>query len=429
MPNPQQGLDIVARDFASAVIQKVNGNVENFTQTARKAGSVASVEFEGGLRKASNAVTNLAGDLLGVNNKISNMAEGLITAFGGGGTVVTALGVGIVAIVALYNLIEGAAKKAREETDKLIESQYKLTPQGKREQRMEELQKTNARIAEIQEKLATSNPFREALGLNAAGEDAKALRDELQKLIYTREILMRQGALQLPELEAGSLTADQLRAKKERDARIAQGSDVRGLKVELAQQPVGLKPLGELAGPVDAAVPEFKPAADAALSFRDALGLVAEVAGPVAEAMNAINDSVLGSIPGFGQVAKAAQKAVQIVAKVEGGIAIAKGAVKVAESIWPFNPAGLKSGLGMIAEGTKLSALGGGSGSAGASGGGAGSSASYQPRQEQIAKDQGKVTVVVPRDAVWSTNSTEFQDFLAQTLKNLGGRRLEVTYA
>jgi hypothetical protein len=150
-------------------------------------------------------------------------------------------------------------------------------------------------------------------------------------------------------------------------------------------------------------------------SLGAALSLVKEVTPGVAEGLDAINNSLLGSIPGFGQVAKAAQKAVGIIAKVEGAVAIAKGSVKVAESIWPFNPAGLQSGLAMIAEGTKLSQLGGGGG-----GGGRGSfsSGGFVSSSQQAASGRvQEVRIKANPGDVLSLSSPGGQRIIAEAVK------------
>lgn len=161
------------------------------------------------------------------------------------------------------------------------------------------------------------------------------------------------------------------------------------------------------------------------MDLHQSLSLITEVTPAVAMGLDAINNSLLGSIPGFGAVAKAAQKAVGIIAKVEGAVAIAKGAVKVAESIWPFNPAGLASGLKMIATGTQLAALGGGGGGGAASTGGGGSqgSAGYERNQAALAQARARPPVIILQKGFIRTDDPDFQDFI-RDVQGAGADRL-----
>lgn len=133
----------------------------------------------------------------------------------------------------------------------------------------------------------------------------------------------------------------------------------------------------------------------------------------VGEAIGAINGSLLASIPGFGAVAKAATKAIGIVAKIEGGIAIAQGAVKLAKSIFPFNPAEAASGLKMIQTGRQLTSLGGGGGGAASTGGGGSASSSgYGRSQSELAAARAKPRVIILRKGYVRTDDPDFQDFI-----------------
>lgn len=85
------------------------------------------IKSEGGLNKASNAINNLAGNLLGVNNGIANAAEGLITAFGGGGAAAVA-GIGIVGLTVLWRALTKEEREAKEAYDAWLESLRVQTP-------------------------------------------------------------------------------------------------------------------------------------------------------------------------------------------------------------------------------------------------------------------------------------------------------------
>ena len=96
-------------------------------------------------------------------------------------------------------------------------------------------------------------------------------------------------------------------------------------------------------------------------NFEDALGALAG---------KAIEVEIDALISGHGDVMKAMGKMVGDEAKMEGDKYILKGAAKIAESIWPPNPAGLLSGTEEVAGGAALyafgSALAGGGAGAGA---------------------------------------------------------------
>lgn len=157
--------------------------------------------------------------------------------------------------------------------------------------------------------------------------------------------------------------------------------------------------------------------------------LVGQSFTETADGIIGIADALGQSIPGFHGVAKAAQAAAGIIAKVEGALAIEQGGVKVAQALFPFNPALMASGLGMIAHGFKLAAMGGGSGSSGGgSGGGGGAAAAAQQQQKLGEAGAGTMKVIMPRGAFLRSDEPGFQAFFADVARKSQGRNLIFEY-
>lgn len=178
------------------------------------------------------------------------------------------------------------------------------------------------------------------------------------------------------------------------------------------------------------------------LAFNEALAqqghLFDDLVGPAMsgtiDAISGLTQALAQSLPGHSAVAKAAAFAAKSIARIEGGIAIAKGSVKMAESLFPPNPAGLASGAGMITHGIKLLNLGGGGG-AGAGGytGGHGGSGPMSGgdiyRSGRDLASRGKLTLNI-KDGVMGTRSPEFRDMIVDILREAGDlRELEVAGA
>jgi len=398
---------ISAQDKASGPLGVVAGRIRSFRDASDHAGQ--------GLGRINNILGDISRTALGATGPLGRVAEKLIELGIGGGAFLLIAG-GIAAIVTLYQKMTQAAREAREETDKLVTSLFKLSPAGQHEERVKELDRLNTRIKAIKEELDTSNPFRKALGLGPSAEEAKKLNAELLKLTYLRDRLLTVGALELPELStttSGDKKAKELQARI--DAIVEKTS--KQLVIETASTTVQDTRSTGAERVSEGDLPDWKANTEAALDFHGAMGLIAEITPAVAEGLDAINNSLLGSIPGFGMVAKAAQKAVQIVAKVEGSIAIAKGAVKLAESIWPFNPAGIASGSKMIAEGAKLAALGGGGGGGGGGASGGGSGFAQSATQTQQATRLQEVRIKANPGDILNLNSPGGQRILAEAIR------------
>lgn len=187
--------------------------------------------------------------------------------------------------------------------------------------------------------------------------------------------------------------------------------------------------------------PVFDVFGDFAKSIEDAnLKMVAskDIAGSLSNDLFALGQAI--AYAGNEQLtfANIAEKASKMVIKAVGmevsKIAIAKGTLmsleglgKIAASLWPPNPIGIKSGTGMVAQGAGLIALGGGaavatgmlSGSAGSGG-----SDSYSAPEK---KDEGQGTVInqtIELSGTYDPGSIElvrrFQNQLAEDLRRQG---------
>lgn len=411
---------ITADDKASGSLSAVGGRIRSLRDASEHAGK--------GLGRIGNILGDVSREALGATGWIGRVGEKLLEIGVGGGAFVLIAG-GIAAIVALYEKLTKATKEAREETEKL----FKATPAGQHEERVAKLAKEAESAKHLREEVvrlqAVAKGDVQLFGFIKPEtlQRLTAARRELDKIGYVVGKLQSDGAVNLPEI--GDETPEQKAARLRREAFTEAGIraaeiDLRGAggprvvgghDEQIRKSGLGGVDPGQLPGTLEDTTA-------GALSLAEAFKLVGEVTPAIAEGLDAINNSALASIPGFGIVAKAAQKAVQIVAKVEGAIAIAKGAVKVAESIWPFNPAGLASGTKMIAEGARLAALGGGGGGSGGGGGHGGGSSFTQSAQAAQQAQRDTVTVILP--PIIPTTDPGVQDWLADVIRNASGRNV-----
>lgn len=87
-----------------------------------------SGEWGAGLNKAGNAVTNLAGNLLGANNQVSNIAEGLLSTFGVSGPVIAGVSAGIAATIFVVSKLTKGWREAQEAYDRYMDSLRTQSP-------------------------------------------------------------------------------------------------------------------------------------------------------------------------------------------------------------------------------------------------------------------------------------------------------------
>ena len=126
-------------------------------------------------------------------------------------------------------------------------------------------------------------------------------------------------------------------------------------------------------------------------------------------------------------VIKAVTMEVSKTAIAKGSLAILEGGVKVAKSIFPPNPAEASAGLGMIAKGSALVALGGGAAVAGGalSGGGGGGGGGSAPAKTESGGGAGTVVNQnIELSGTYDPGSLElvrrFQERTADDMRNRG---------
>lgn len=411
MANQQLALEIVAKDLATATLQKVDAAL---LDVARRQGSVTAAtnrattstgEFSKGLTKAGNALNNMAGDLLGVNNKVANMAEGLLQ-FAGGGALVTSVALGITAVAAAVKFFRVEVQSSLVATDDLAK-------------------RWAAAFEDMRRKT------REGL------EQERTLLQQRFTFLSTIYLTNRTDAIknQLAETAAGlqaiSKALDDLNKKATGPAAPLIGTDVRkvgDITGKLGREPKGpadqpgLRLGGDFLDKIPAAV---EPAGKVFTDFADTLDLIVFRMGAISDATAGIAEgfAALGDVVGGG-IGNVAKKVLGPFMKLEGTYFVIKGLAKLAEGLFPPNAALIASGSGMVARGRQLiSMAGGGSVGGGGGGSGGGSAAGGASRDVRDAQQRGTVTVTM-KEGYASTRDPKFQEFLAETIRNAAGRNI-----
>lgn len=207
-----------------------------------------------------------------------------------------------------------------------------------------------------------------------------------------------------------------------------------GLRADGGPNVVGGRELQlRLGSDFEAIIPQVEAAGAAFTDFVTTLEKVEHQMGFISDATVALSERFagIGDVVG-GKVGDAAKKILGPIMKIEGSYYLVKGLAKIADSLFPPNPAGLASGSGMVARGRQLLALagagGGAAGSAGGGGGGGLSSDGFtRNRAEQAAARNAPASVTLKRGYV-RTDDPDFQDFLVQTFRLAGGRDVVVSY-
>ncbi len=425
---------LTTQDDASGPITSVGQRLRLLRDVSEDAGR--------GMGRITNILGDMGREAIGATGPLGRLGEKLLE-FGIGGGAVGLIAAGIAAIGLAYRKLTEDARKAREETEKFVASSFAVSEAGKRESARANLEQLVATVRDLQAQLdenaTTVNNLGPAFGLSV--EKVKQLTEQLRKArlaltgrpgdaVDLGEIVVSGAAPKRGPTEADKATARNL--ARQREERLAAGGGGNLIGTGGSIQGGGVPDI--LAG----ASPELRAQADAAEAaaagvnhLRDAYQGAGETLLAVGEGLQAINGSLLGSIPGFGAVSKAASKAAGLIAKVEGTVAIAKGSVKIAESIFPFNPAGLASGVQTVAAGTRLAALGGGSGGGGGGsrGGGGGLAPDQAARnQRELAAARAQRPSVTLKRGYVRTDDPDFQDFVLELIRNGGGRDSDLSY-
>lgn len=428
MANQQIALDIIAKDLASATLQRVNANVEQFTQTTGRA-HAGSVRMGEGLSKAGNALNNLAGDMLGVNNKVANLAEGLLT-FAGGGALVTGVALGITAIGGALFALTKQARDAEAGWQDFLRTVQKTSP----------LAQLGAQVDALREKLAAPEfgayqRIARALGL-AESRDATILKLAQVEQAYAQVFQSVSEQAAKGGAKVAQSAADQT-AKALRD-RIANDPTLRGYALADIQAPA--VPLEVRRGGMDGAdlldPAAFPEQAQTVISTLEQIKSVASgVAAGFLEMGASIGDAfalALASGEGFLGSLKAVQRALAQKARTNG-------AYDAVAALSAFGR-GLFGDSTQFAAAAKLAASsaawfalsatlggGGGSGIRGAVGGGAGSGRDRETAQRDVAEQKGETVIVMKKQPVM-TDDPALVDFITDILRNAGQRRVTFQY-
>lgn len=422
MANQQLALEIVAKDLATATLQKVDAAL---LDVARRQGSVtaatnrattATGDFRAGLTKAGNALENLAGNLLGVNNQVANMAEGMLQAFGGGGAVL-GVAAGITAAAAALLYFSKTAREAQAAYDGFLASLQKKSP----------LAVVGAQIDALAEKLdrpiykltlfeAFDRLFNGKADLSQLEQAKRLYADIIAAFEQSRQKAREANAVVLPELEVVSGRPAAPETKKQGDITGKLGTEPKG-PLEIP----ALRPDGDFT----AMIPQVQQAGTVFTDFADTLDLIVFRMGAISDATAGIAEgfAALGDVVGGG-IGNVAKKVLGPFMKLEGTYFVIKGLAKLAEGLFPPNAALIASGSGMVARGRQLiSMAGGGSVGGGGGGSGGGSAAGGASRDVRDAQQRGTVTVTM-KEGYASTRDPKFQEFLAETIRNAAGRNI-----
>lgn len=428
MANQQIALDIIAKDLASATVARVNANVEQFTQTTGRA-HAGSVKFGEGLSKAGNALNNLAGDMLGANNKVSNLAEGLLE-FAGGGALVTGVALGVTAIGGALFYLTKQAREAEAGWQSFLRSVQKTTP----------LAQLGAQVDALREKLAAPQfggyqRIAEALGL-AESRNATILKlaqvEQAYAQIYNQisEQAAKDGA------KVAEAAAD--RTTKALRDRIANDPTLRGYALADIQAPT--TPLTVRRGGLDGAdLLAPAPIEDFSTRSVSALDQVREVVGELVSGFYELGATVgdafaeaLASGNGFLGSIKAVQKALGQQARTHGAYDAVAALSALGRGLFGDTTqfaAAAKLAASSAAWFALSAALGGGGGPTfrGAAGSGAGTGRERETAQRTVAEQKGE-TVVVMKKQPTMTDDPALVDFITDILRNAGQRRVTFQY-
>jgi hypothetical protein len=442
---------VTAQDETAGVFRQASQRIQRWGAEAQS----ASTRFQDGFRKASGAVTNLAGDLLGLNNKVANVAEGLLT-LAAGGAIATGVAAGITLIAAAFTHFGAEARKATEAYDRYMESLRRQTPLAIVGAQLDIVRARVASLEREQRELPPGLASAIVGRLQSARDDLARLERQYQDILASfeagraktreefaeraaRERLREAGPLRAPfvgrrdvgaeggtliGLPGGVVLVPRFEDRSQRNVAFA---DTTRQGASAAQQQQAIEAASRAGAGLAMTVGGQQTAFE---SFnRTAIDTTA-ILGTLAEGFVGLAAAIPLGIPGLNLVAKATMKATAIIATVEGTVAIGKGLVKLAEGIFPPNPPLLASGAAMVARGRQLlsqaAAWGGGIGGGGAgAAGGAGSGAGFsRSTREAAERDRGQITIQVPRELGMQPGDPRWVDYLARSLEEFTGRRV-----
>lgn len=431
MANQQLALEIVAKDLATATLQKVDAAL---LDVARRQGSVTAAtnsattstgQFSAGLNKTSNALENLAGNLLGVNNQVGNLAEGLLSMVGGG-PLVTGVALGITVVAGALFYFNKQARDAKKAYDDWLDSLRKNTPLSivgaQLDTEKEKLDRLEANFARMKDYVSVQG---KRMGVTPELAAQRALVAGLQAqydaiLRDMRDASQRDAAKIIGDRqrESADIIAKAMADRGRAGADTVAGKLFGGPKSP--EEPLGLR----LGGDFTTMIPEVQQAGTVFTDFADTLDLIVFRMGAISDATAGIAEgfAALGDVVGGG-IGNVAKKVLAPFMKLEGTYFVIKGLAKLADGLFPPNPALIASGSGMVARGRQLLSMAGGGTPGGGSGSGGGSAAGGATRDVQDATRRGTVTITM-REGFVSTRDPRWQEELAETIRNAAGRNI-----
>ena len=456
---PEARVKISAIDDSASVFTQSGQRIQRWAAESQSASS----RFSEGFKKASNSITNLAGDMLGANNKVANLAEGLLT-FAAGGAVATAVAAGITLIGGGINLLSAGAQQAQADYDALIKRLNRASDYATVGSQMDQLAHKIGRLNEggilgaatrftratlsrsllgqlfgVQSADELQSSFDQAAGLYKQMQDgfaAERAKTEAEADKKVQDARKRRAEQQKQEFLDQALSANDARLRAEGGPRVVGGRDFQVRKSDAGDRVAAgdLPQTGVDAGGISIVAAGFEAAAEQFRAFNVEAMLTDEILGKLAgDTLVSLTDGLTANFAAIGRgrgvfegLARAALKPIADEAKGYGRLAIGKGLVKIKDSIWPPNPAGLASGIGMVTAGGALVAAAGqvqgGGGGVGASAGGAGAGYGATTRGEDI-RDTGKVTFVVPDDFSMRPTDPRVMEWLSEAFEQATGRR------
>lgn len=426
MADKQVALEIIAKDLATATLQRVNANLSTFTANTGKA-NVGSVRMGEGLSKAGNALNNLAGNLLGVNNQVANMAEGLLT-FAGGGALVTGVALGVTAIASAVFYLTKETRAAEAAWKGWLASMQRQSPLAEIGKQLDAL---TARLTGPEHPMTRFMGF---LGLAKSRDEILREAGQVQQAYTQTYLAIGEGAVR----EGRKVVAKAFdQANREMREKIANDPTLRGMMPDRSIATPALPPLdirrpdtGDLLDP--AAVLNFSEQSVSGLDqVRSVvLDLVAGFQTLGASIGDAFAEALAGGEGFLGSI-KAVQHQLGKQARTHGAYDAVAAISALGRGLFG-DPSQFAAAAKLAASSAAWFALsatlgGGGGGLRVASGGGAGNGGRFEREQRQIAEERGEVRLELKKGFV-RTDDPVFQDWLVETLRGAGNRRVTVAY-
>lgn len=364
-----------------------------------------------GLGKFSNALTNLAGNMLGANNQVANMAEGLLS-FAAGGVVVTAVAAGVAVVAAAVRFLGKDMREARKDTDAFLAS---LNPKSALATVGAEIDLLRDRITKRQAKIDRGLFFG---GTGAQAEDRARLA-ELETIYQQLYVGARQAAITEGRQVAEQAAKDAAKSTLPEhtfgfalgQAKAAPPPEPLAVRRDGSMQLTGeaLASVLDATPPVITALDEVRSVVlDLAAGF---MTLGASIGDTFAQAL-ASGDGVIGSI-------KAVQRALAQQARTHGAYDAVASISALGRGLFG-DPTQFAAAAKLAASSAAWFALsgvlggGGGGGGARVAGGGAAGAGSTREQRREFAEATSRPRTIVLNRGFIRSDDPDFQDFLRE---------------